>query len=66
MDPAEIRFIFYVQYVLKRKVRRFLEKSALSPSGVSPLKISRHLLQLLEIRILIANAAMIFITSEKY
>ncbi len=35
----------------------FLEKSACPPSGWSPLKIPRHLQQLLAIRILIANSA---------
>jgi hypothetical protein len=41
---------------LKMEARRFLEKSARPPSCESPLKIPRHLVQLLAIRILIAKS----------
>jgi hypothetical protein len=41
----------------KREARRFLEKSACSPSCESLSKIPRHLVQLLAIRILIPNSA---------
>jgi hypothetical protein len=51
MDPAEIRHLF------NREARRLFEKSARSSPCESPLKIPRHLVQLLEIRILIANSS---------
>jgi hypothetical protein len=50
MDPTEIRHLF------NREARRLFEKSARSPPCESPLKIPRHLVQLLEIKILIANS----------
>jgi hypothetical protein len=54
MVPAEIWFI--------HKRERFLEKSALPPSCEFPLKIPRHLRQLLAIRILIAKVAPLLLT----
>jgi hypothetical protein len=58
MDPAEIRFIR--KAFIKRKARKFLEKkSAHPPLCESPLKIMRHLVQLLE---KIAKAGMKFIS----
>ncbi len=44
----------FVRHLLQREAWRLLEKSARLPSCKSPLKISRHLVQLLTIRILIA------------
>jgi hypothetical protein len=49
MDTAEIRFI---RYLLKREAQRFLKKSAHPPSCENLLKVPRHLVQLLVIRIL--------------
>jgi hypothetical protein len=45
------------QSVLKVEGRRFLEKFVRPPSFESPLKIMRHLVQLLATRILIPNSA---------
>ena len=56
MAPVEIGFIESVQYLLKRKAPKCLDKSACPQSCVSPLKIHRHLVQLLAIMILIANS----------
>jgi hypothetical protein len=55
MDPAEISS--FDRYLLKIEARAFFEKSAHPPSCESPLKIPRHLVQLLAISILIANSA---------
>jgi len=55
MAPVEIGFIESVQYLLKRKAPKCLDKSACPQSCESPLKIHRHLVQLLAIMILIAN-----------
>jgi len=49
MDPAEIRFIR--KCFIKERGAEVLEKSARPPSCDSPLKVSRHPLQLLAIRI---------------
>jgi hypothetical protein len=59
MDSTEIRFI--ERPLLRRESRKFLEKSACPLSCESPLKIPRHLVQLLEIRKRIASAGMKFI-----
>ncbi len=39
MDPAEIRFIWFGRYLLKREAQRFLKKSACPPSCESPLNL---------------------------
>jgi hypothetical protein len=51
---------------LQSKARRFLEKSANPPSSESPLKIPRHLIQLLVVGNLIANRAERFIAALEY
>jgi hypothetical protein len=53
MDLAESRII--ARSSLKSESRRFPEKSVRPPSCECPLKIPRHLIQLLAIRIIIAN-----------
>jgi hypothetical protein len=55
MDLAEIKFID--KSSLKREAQIFSEKSVSPPSCESPFKIQRHLVQRLEIRILIPNSA---------
>ncbi len=57
MDPAEFRFIWQV-FIKERGTEIFL-----NPSCESALKISRHLVQLLAVRILTANTAMKFMNS---
>ncbi len=47
----------FERHLLKREVRRILEKSAPPTCCESPLKITRHLVQLLAIRVRIANSA---------
>jgi hypothetical protein len=59
MDPAEIRFIR--KAFIEERGTKLLEKSGRPPFCGSPLKIPRHLVQLLEIRKRIAKAGMKFI-----
>ncbi len=55
MDPDEIRFM---RQKIKSEARRFFFKSARPPCFKSPLKLQRHLIELLAIWKQIANAGM--------